>query len=121
MAVVFDTHRNFAGSTVVTIPTPATSGNTLVVFDGTVFPTPPFNGSVYPSNAAPSPYNAEVFRCTALSGNSLTISRAQEGSTARAIIVGDLVIAGPTVKSMTDIETALNNSITDFLTTQVFS
>ncbi len=43
---------------------------------------------------------------TALSTDTLTITRAQEGSSARTIIVGDQIAATWTAKTLTDVETA---------------
>lgn len=126
MSTTFDTHKNFAGTVVVTPPTPAASGTTLIVFDGTVFPAPPFNVSLWPSNAAPTPTNAEIARVTAISVNTLTITRAQESSVARAITTGDNVALTITVKALTDIETAMNalapvNDAQNILAVQIYS
>lgn len=124
MAVTFDVHKNFAGTTVVTVPTPASSGTTLVVLDGTVFPSPAttnYNITIWPANTAPTPTNAEIVRVTALSTNTLTITRTQESTPARAITVGDNVALTITAKALTDIEAILTSGVTDFLTVQVFS
>ena len=53
--MAFDAHKNLAISTVVTAPTPATSGTTLTVTagEGARFPAPPFNATVWPSTAMP--------------------------------------------------------------------
>lgn len=104
MPTTFDNHKNFAGTVVVTPPTPAASGTTLIVFDGTVFPAAPFNISIWPSNATPTPTNAEVARVTAISSNTLTITRAQESSVARAITTGDNVANTVTKKALADLE-----------------
>lgn len=114
-----DAHKNFAVSTVATAPSPATSGTSLVVATGhgSRFPTVPFNATVWPSNAAPDPSNAEIVRVTAISTDTLTITRAQESTTARSITVGDRITASVTAKSLTDVEDdvpfntpAVNNS-----------
>jgi hypothetical protein len=64
-----DAHKNFAYSTIATAPSPAVSGTSLVVASGqgTLFPTPPFNATVWPSNAQPTSFNAEIVRVTAIS------------------------------------------------------
>lgn len=105
----FDSHKNFAKSTVATAPSPATSGTSLVVNagDGALFPTPPFNVSIYPSGSEPTASNAEVARVTAIATDTFTITRAQEGSTARAVGVGDIFSLTVTAKSLTDIEAAM--------------
>jgi hypothetical protein len=105
----YDAHKNFAYSTVATAPSPATTGTSLVVpsGDGSKFPTPPFNATVWPVAANPLTTNAEIIRCTAIVTDTLTIARAQEGSTARSIVTGDQIAATITVKTLTDLETTL--------------
>jgi len=101
-----DAHKNFAYSTVLTPPSPGASGVTLVVQagDGAKFPTPPFNVTIWPIGVNPITTNAEVARCTAIATDTLTIARAQEGSTARTVIAGDQIAATITAKVITDIE-----------------
>lgn len=101
-----DAHKNFALGTVATAPSPATTGTSLVLAagEGAGFPAAPFNVTIYPAGATPTRANAEIARCTAKSTDTLTITRAQEGSTARTVIVGDTVVAAITAKSLTDIE-----------------
>ena len=104
--MAFDPHLNFAASIVATAPSPATSGTSLVVTagQGALFPTPPFNATVWPSGAQPTTTNAEIVRVTGISTDTLTIVRAQEGSSARAIVVGDQIANTITSKVLTDIE-----------------
>ena len=104
--VVFDDHKNFAESTVATAPSPPASGTSLVVASGggAKYPTPPFNADVWPDGQQPTTANAEVVRVTAISTDTLTIVRAQEGSIARSILVGDQIVAPITAKTLTDIE-----------------
>lgn len=104
-----DVHPNLAVSTVATAPSPATSGTSLVVAagEGTRFATtPPFNATIWPANARPDPSNAEIVRVTARSTDTLTITRAQESSSARTVVAGDLIAATITQKTLTDIEAA---------------
>src|SRR4029078_4314072 len=44
----------------------------------------------------PDPSNAEIVTVTARSSDTLTIVRAQEGTSARTIVVGDVIIASVT-------------------------
>lgn len=101
-----DAHKNFAYSTVATAPSPATSGTSLVLAtgDGANFPAAPFNVVIWPTGAQPLVATAEVARCTAKSTDTLTITRAQEGTAARTIVVGDQIMAGITAKTLTDAE-----------------
>lgn len=94
--------NNFAKGTVLTAPSPPTSGTTLVLDSGqgALFPDPAAGGqypiTVYPAGSSPSDANAEICYVTARTTDTLTITRAQEGSTARTVVVGDRVHAGVT-------------------------
>jgi hypothetical protein len=109
--VSFDAHKNFALSTVATAPSPATSGTSLTVAtgDGAKFPTPPFNATIWPTGSQPTSANAEIVRVTALATDTLTITRAQESTSARAILAGDQIAATITAKTITDIEVAASD------------
>lgn len=104
-----DPFKNFAISTVVTAPSPATSGTSLTVTtgQGIRFPVPPFNAVIWPTASAPVIFNAEIVRVTAISTDTLTIVRAQEGSPARTVVVGDQIAQNLTKKALDDIESAL--------------
>ncbi len=101
-----DSHKNFSYSTVATAPSPATSGTSLVVAaaDGTKFPTVPFNATVWPAATQPTAANAEIVRVTTISTDTFTITRAQESSSARTVVVGDQIAATVTAKTLTDVE-----------------
>jgi hypothetical protein len=105
--MALDAHKNFAASNVAAAPSPADSGVSLTVVtgEGTRFPAAPFNAVVCPANANPTPANAEVVRVTVIATDVFTITRAQEGSSARTITVGDRIYAAQTAKTFTDIET----------------
>jgi hypothetical protein len=113
--MAFDAHKNLAYSAVATAPSPATSGTSLVVTagQGTLLPTPPFNATVCANGAIPITTNAEIVRVTNISTDTLTITRAQEGTTARAIIVGDQIFNAETAKTLTDIEGNLPQGATN--------
>lgn len=103
-----DAHKNFAYSTIATAPSPATSGTSITVYagQGALFPTAPFNLTIWPTAANPLASNAEIVRVTAVSTDTLTIVRAQEGTSARTVIVGDQCAACVTAKTLTDVEYA---------------
>lgn len=109
---MIDAHSNFAYSSILTAPSPALSGTTLVLAagGGALLPVAPFNCTVWPTNAMPLSTNAEIVRVTNVIGDTLTITRAQEGTVARAIIVGDQFGNTITVKCLTDIESALGSA-----------
>src|SRR4051812_47728316 len=102
----FDAHKNLAVSAVATAPSPATSGTSLVVTTGhgTRFPAVPFNATIWPVATQPTPANAEIVRVTAISTDTLTITRAQESSSARTVIVGDQIAATISAKTLSDVE-----------------
>src|SRR5438046_1542914 len=105
-----DARKNYAISTVATAPSPATSGTSLDVASGhgVRFPAVPFNCTVCPPGVDPDPSNAETIRVTARTTDSFgTILRAQEGSTARSIQVGDKIYNAATDKTFTDIIASL--------------
>ena len=116
-----DQHKNFAYSTVATAPSPATTGTSLVVAaaDGAKFPTVPFNATVWPAGAQPLTTNAEIVRVTTISTDTFTITRAQESSTARSVVVGDQIAATVTAKTLTDAEglTRVGGNTTEATTT----
>jgi hypothetical protein len=107
-----DAYKNLAVALVATAPAPATSGTSLTVTagHGARFPTPPFNATVWPNGALPDPLNAEIVRVTAISTDTLTITRAQEGTSARTVIVGDLLAATITKKLLDDLTAAVGNT-----------
>ncbi len=105
-----DAHANFAYSTVATAPTPALTGTTIVVSsgDGVLYPTVPFNATIWPTGEQPTSTNAEIVRVTNISTDTLTITREQEGTRARTILVGDQIAATITSKTMTDAENIMS-------------
>jgi hypothetical protein len=116
MIPTFDPMKNFAYSLVATAPSPSTSGISLTVTatEGSFFPSVPFNCVICPQNTAPTENNAEIVRVTAVSTDTFTIERAQEGSTAQSIAVGYQIWESATAKIYTDVEnTILNGLIPD--------
>lgn len=119
-----DARKNFAVTTVATAPSPATSGTSLVVASGkgTLFPATPFNAIIWPTGANPTTTNAEIVRVTGISTDTFTITRTQESSSARTVVVGDQIAAGLTDKSLKDIEDYLTgNSSPTLLTPTIAS
>lgn len=109
----FDSHKNLAVSLVATAPSPATSGTSLVVTtgQGARFPAVPFNATIWPTASQPDPSNAEIVRVTARSTDTLTITRAQEGTVARTVIVGDQIAATITAQTLTDVERPIRGAL----------
>jgi hypothetical protein len=100
-----DAYKNFSVSAVATAPSPATSGTSLVVTagHGTRFPATPFNATVWPAGTIPDPSNAEIVRVTTIATDTFTITRTQESSSARTIVVGDYIAATITKKFVDDV------------------
>jgi hypothetical protein len=115
---VLDAVANLAVSTVATAPSPATTGTSLVVTagQGSRFPTAPFNATIWPAGAEPTPANSEIVRVTAVSTDTLTITRTQESTSARTVIVGDRIAATFTKKFRDDIENGFVAAAGDTMT-----
>jgi hypothetical protein len=65
-------------------------------------------GDWFPVTVVDNAGNMEVMRCTARAGGSLTVTRAQEGTTAKAFVAGSRVDVRLTVAALNDIyDTAL--------------
>lgn len=103
---MFDAHSNFGYSTIISPPAPATSGTSLTIQSGqgALFPTPPFNATAWPANKAPLASNAEIIRVTAIVGDTFTLTRAQEGTTAKSISIGWQISNTITTKIIDDIQ-----------------
>ena len=106
--MAFDAHANFGYSTVQS-PAPGLLGTSLIVAagQGALFPAAPFNCTVWPSGVLPLASNAEIVRVTAVVGDTLTIVRAQEGSSIVNITTGFQIANTTSVKVFTDIEDAV--------------
>lgn len=107
-----DAHKNFPYSTVATAPSPADTGVTLVLAagGGALMPAVPFNAVIWPVSVQPLASNAEIVRVTAISTDTLTITRIQEGTSARTIGIGDQFAAAITAKTLTDAEQVQNST-----------
>lgn len=115
----YDAHSNFAYGTVVTAPSPGTSGTTVVIGTTTFaqFPDPSstseYNIVVWASGTIPLASNAEVMRVVAKGTNgTIDVERAQESSSNRSVAVGDQVGLAVTKKTLTDVETSADKPFT---------
>lgn len=104
-----DLAANFCYGTVTTAPSPAASGTSMVVtlLGGATLPATPWNALVWITGEGSLRSNSEIVRVTNVSmagaAATLTMVRAQEGSSARTIVVGDQFGVGPTAKFVTDL------------------
>jgi hypothetical protein len=108
----FDTHSLLAYSTIQTGSTVigSTTGVLINVAtgDGAKFSINQ-NVTLWPNANIPILSLSEVVRITAISTDTLTVTRAQEGTTALAnIVTGFQVVNGITPKVLTDLETVVN-------------
>lgn len=113
--MALDNAKNFCKVTVSTGYTSTDTSIDLVSGDGAKLPTPPFNLVWYNDTDYPdvqSDPNKEIVRVTAVSGDTLTIARGQEGTTAV-----DHNLSGKTYKMINTITKKMiddiNNHITD--------
>lgn len=98
-----DQRLNFAFGTVMTAPDPATTGTSIVLDTGHGARFPNTSGGQYvcvvkAANVSATPDNAEIVLVTSHdpAGDTFTITREQESSSARAVIVGDEFYLAPT-------------------------
>lgn len=84
---------NNAKTTLASGISSAATSLTVASGTGARFPTPVAGVSAFKVTlvSVATPTNIEICLCTARSGDTLTITRAQEGTTARAFVLGDTV------------------------------
>lgn len=103
----FDALKNFGYGTVLTPPSPATSGSSFVLGSGqgAAFPAPasdgPFSAMVAPPGSFQLGSSCEIIRVGARSSDTLSsIARAQEQTAARSIAAGDQVYHAATARTL---------------------
>lgn len=107
-----DAVANFAYSTLIAAPSPATSGTSLTPVMASGWPATPFNAVLWPADDAPRADNAEIVRCTNISILGVwTIDRAQESTTARSVAVGWNIAANITQKWLDDLVTLIGTKL----------
>jgi hypothetical protein len=108
-----DGRKNLASTTVAVAPIPASSGVTLTVAtgQGSWLPAVPFNVTAWPDGQAATPANAEIVRVTDVTGDVVTMTRAQEGTSAKSIAVGWNFAATITLKMVTDSEALASTAL----------
>lgn len=82
--------KNLANGIVLTAPSPATSGTSIVLESGqgAYMPVAPFYATVTPQGSLSNPATSEIISVTNVSTDTLTIVRAQMGTMAQSIAVG---------------------------------
>jgi hypothetical protein len=90
--------KNNAISGLASAITSGATSLTVISGDGSKFPSSNFNITI----------DDEILNCSSRSGDVLTVSRAQEDTTASAHAVGAIVSLNLTAKQITDLNTAVN-------------
>lgn len=80
---------------------------TVTTGQGALFPVLVGSDYFY-ATLVDSSNNLEIVKVTARTGDSLTVVRAQEGTTARAFVAGDKLELRPTAAALTDVSTGVN-------------
>jgi len=92
--------KNFAVTNVTNNPSTGGTSMTVTASSSTLFPVPAVDGAfmaiVKPSSVEATSTNSEIVRVTAISGDTWTIEREQEGTTAKNIASGWDVFLGVT-------------------------
>ena len=112
--------QNLAVGIVATAPTPATSGTTIVLQSGhgATFPSAPFYATLTPPNQISSSLNSEIVLVTTVSTDTLTVVRAQKGTTAKSIAVDWIIGNGVYVD---EVDPAVNGYWNEDLTTWTYN
>ena len=103
-----DQAKNFAKATVDGVYEAADTEIDVLTSEGSRFPTPPFNAVWWNATDYPDPSDdpiKEIVRVTAIATDTLTITRAQEGTAAEDHNEAGKtykLIAGPTARTITD-------------------
>lgn len=109
MAIKF---TNNASSTLATSISASDTALTLTSGGGALFPSLGA-GDYFYATLADSSNNLEIIKCTARSGNNLTVVRGQDGTTGRAYIAGDKIELRPVAADFADIVTSIEDHIAD--------
>ena len=92
-----------------------TSATTLTVTTGhgARFPATPFFATLTPYGVLSTPANSEIVSVTGISTDTLTIVRAQKGTTAKSFSINDILANGIYAEDFDIIEDAINDSVID--------
>jgi len=97
--------KNNAGSVLASSISISDTSLTVATGDGAKFPTP--------GNGFHISIDDEILKCTARSGDTLTVSRAQEGTTAAAHSAGAAVELRITAQIISELQNTFNNILDD--------
>jgi len=121
---------NLGSSFVVTAPSPATSGTSLIVTaaTGADFPAAPFYATLTPAGSLSTKGTSEIVLVTAKATDTFTITRAQKSTTAKSVAAGWIITNGIYTEDLLstytlgEVPTGLvNSSNTVYTTSQPFT
>lgn len=106
--------KDYATSTVLTAPSPADSGTSLVVQSGhgARFPAAPFYVTVHPPNEFPTLDNAEKLLVSSKSTDTFTISRGEADTDAKSIEAGWRISNSVFLRDLSRVKPFVNVTIT---------
>lgn len=77
---------------------------------GATMPTVPFKITVAPFGQLPTKSNSEIMLVTARSSETLTVARAQDGTTAKTFVAGDIVSNSITLSDVVGLDVAVSTA-----------
>ena len=92
---------NLANGLIGAAVTTSATSITLQTGYGAVMPAAPFKATLSPFGQLPSLGNSEIILVTAVSGDTLTATRAQSGTTAKSFANGDIIGNGIYIENST--------------------
>lgn len=106
----------FTNNATATLASGISSGATAIALttgQGGLFPSPSGSGLDYFYATIVNASNQiEIVKCTARAGDTLTVLRGQDNTTARAYLSGDSVSLRPTAGAFTDMQTLTDGTVT---------
>lgn len=108
--MAWDSHSNFAKGTLTNSPGTAGTSFILGSGEGALF-SANMPVTLVPDNTRPTSTNSEIGYITAVSTDTLTVTRTQQGSTNQNVQAGWLVLGSITAKALTDIETVTDGKV----------
>ena len=92
-----DFEHNKANLGAATLSSAITSSQTSITVDASdasTFPSTPFYATISPIGETPNLLNAEIVKVTAISSGTLTVTRGQRSTTAKAFAAGSVIFNG---------------------------
>lgn len=108
----FQNYANFAATTLsAAISSGSATSCSVASGTGSLFAAGNMQAVIWPAGQQPSQANAEIITITSVSSDTLTIVRAQEGTTGLTFSSGANIAANITLKALTDLQSASQGSV----------